>query len=51
MVIKVLYEGCWTDLETKNFKTIQALEDFIKKATQTQLEEAATWPVSQTNIL
>ncbi len=49
MIIKVLYEGIWTDLETKNFKTIQELEDFIKGLV-TQLKEAATWPVSQTNI-
>ena len=50
MRIKVLYNGCWISLSTKNFDSIRDLEDFIKEAA-TQLKEATTWPVSQTNIL
>ena len=29
MIIRIYYQNCWLDIETKNFKTVKEIEDHI----------------------
>ena len=42
MIIRVFYKDYWLDIETKNFKTIKDLEDYIIEAEE-HIKKAEGW--------